>query len=142
MYENIRTFINERDALARHLGIVVEEITTGRARASMPLADYNRNGLGNLHGGASFVLADIVFAGLALAEGMATVNIASSISFTAAGTCGPITAEARLISESRKLCTIEVRITDGSGTLVALFTGTGYKMGPFRQDLGQNVEPV
>ena len=129
MYESLRDAINSKDSLARHLGITVEEMRKGYAKAILPHSESVCNGFGNLHGGASFTLADMAFAGVALADNIATVNISSSISFTAAGKQGPYTAIAKLISESRKLCTIEVLITDSEDNLIAVFTGTGYRMG-------------
>jgi acyl-coenzyme A thioesterase PaaI-like protein len=74
----------------------------------------------------------MAFAAAAMSDGITTVNAVSTIHFLAAGTAGPITAEGRVIAKSRKLCTVEVRVTDGAGVLAALLTCTGYRMsGPF-----------
>ena len=132
MYEDIRTRINSSDALARHLGIEVQTISDGYAKAAMPLADHTCNSLGKLHGAAIFAVADVVFAAIGMAKGFATVSISSAINYIAAGTTGPIVAEARLVGESRKLYTVETSVTDGAGTRIALFTGTGYKLGPLQ----------
>ncbi len=132
MFEELRATINARDAFARFLGITVDEISAGYARASMPQDARLCNGLGNLHGGACFTLADMAFSAVAMSGGITTVNISSCINFAHAGKKGPFTAIGKLITESRKLCTIEVTITDGEGGLTAVFTGTGYRFGtPF-----------
>jgi acyl-CoA thioesterase len=128
MFEKIRQAINERDAFVHYLGIRVEEVREGYARVTMPFEPHLCNGLQKLHGGASFTIADMAFAGAAMSDGFTTVNAVSTISFTAAGTAGPITAEGRVIAKSKKLCTVEVRVTDGTGTLVALLNCTGYRM--------------
>ena len=130
MHEDIRTWINNHDALARHLGIEITTISDGYAKATLPMAGHNCNGLGILHGAAIFALADVVFSAAAMSKGSTTVSIAASINFIAPGTTGPFAAEARLMGESRKLCTIEVDVTDGTETLIARFTGTSYKIGP------------
>ena len=127
MFEKIRKTINTSDAFIQHLGITVDEIRHGYARASMPEAPHLCNGLGNLHGGASFTLADIAFAAVALSSGLVTVNIASSVNYVNAGKIGPYTAEAKIVSESRKLCTVEVLVTDGQGTPITVVMATGYR---------------
>lgn len=141
MFEQLRTVLIERDAFAQYLGITIETIENGYARAVMPHRPELCNGMGSLHGGASFTLADMAFAGVAMSGNITTVNCTSSISYTAPGKEGPYTAEGRLLSESRKLCTIEVTVTDKEGTLIALLTGTGYrKTTPFLSVTANNAQ--
>jgi uncharacterized domain 1 len=129
MFDQLRTTLVERDQFARYLGITIESIEEGYAKAVMPHKPELCNGLGNLHGGATFTLADMAFAGVAMSGNIVTVNSTSTISYTAPGKEGPYTAVGRLVSESRRLCTIEVVLTDKNGTLIGLFMGTGYRKG-------------
>lgn len=129
MFEKLRDELNNRDAFAKFLGIRVEEIAPGYSRARMDYSPQLTNSFANLHGGASFSLADMAFAAVAISSGVASVNISSSITFINSGKEGPFIAEGRLISQSRKLCTIEVTITDAQDTVIAKMLGTGYKMG-------------
>jgi uncharacterized domain 1 len=140
MFDQLRKTIVDRDPFARYLGITIESIEEGYAKAVMPHKPELCNGLGNLHGGASFTLADMAFAGVAMSGNIVTVNCTSTICYTASGKEGPYTAIGRLVSESRRLCTIEVVVTDKNGTLIGMLTGTGYRKGVSYLDAPEPVK--
>lgn len=52
----------EADAASRHLGIEIDGVAPGRARARMSIAATMVNGHGIAHGGYVFLLADTAFA--------------------------------------------------------------------------------
>lgn len=116
-----------KDALAKNLGMKLVEVSEGYAKAEMPVTPKLYNAIGTLHGGATFALADFVFAAASNSYGTVAVAINASISFTKAVKDGVITAEAREISLSPKIATYEVTVTDAEGATVALFTGTVYR---------------
>lgn len=125
--ERVRDFIMARDTFAQHLGMSLDEVREGFARATMPVDDRHRNGVGLVHGGAIFALADLAFAAAANTSGVVSLSLTASISFLNAGRKGPLAAEAREISATKRIATYEVRVLDGEGTLLALCQATAYR---------------
>ena len=129
LLEEVRRHFDTHDTFARHLGIEIVEIGPDRAVVSMPFDERHRNGLGHVHGGAIFALADLAFAVAANAAGPGCVNAQTSISYIAPGRVGPLRGEARALHIGRKLVTYEVTISDAADTLVAKAQITGYVKG-------------
>ncbi len=118
----------QNDLFARHAAIELVEVGNGHAVARMPLEDFHLNAVGTAHGGAIFTLADFAFAAASNSHGSVAMGISVSISYLRAVTVGTtLTAEATELSRSRRLGTYQVRVTDSSGGLVALFQGTVYR---------------
>ena len=117
------------DTFARHMGIEMLEVKPGYAKAVMPLEAPQKNGVGLAHGGAIFGLADVAFGGACNSSGETALGIVSSINYMAAGTIGPLTAEARELHRSRKLGHYEVCVFDGNGVLMAVCRATAYFRG-------------
>ena len=125
---DIKTYIETRDTFGRHLGVTVIEAREGYARASMPLDERHKNGVGLAHGGAVFGLADIAFAAAANASlENAVLNVSTAASYIKAGKVGPLEAEAKVVSNGRRMVVYEVRVTDAQGTLLSRFQITGYR---------------
>ena len=127
MHDTARNFISSRDLFAKYLGIELQEVGPGYAKARMPITDDHKNGLGIVHGGATFALADLAFAAASNSHGQVSVAINASISYVAAGQGGWLHAEARETSLTPKLATYKVTITDDGGRTVALFDGMVYR---------------
>ncbi len=128
MAERIKTHIETNDTYGRHLGITLQSVKPGHAIASMPVDERHRNGVGLVHGGALFAVADIAFAAASNAcKDTAVLNISSSVTYMKAGRQGPLTAEARLIHEGRTLCTYDVEVRDPEGVLLAVCRITGFR---------------
>lgn len=123
----IKDFINSRDLYAVHNGIQVSEIGPGYATAQMTMADHMRNGLGMLHGGALFGLADVAFAAASNSHGTMAVGISASMTFVKAAKGGTIRAEARETSLNHKLATYAITVTDEAGETLATFQGMVYR---------------
>ena len=125
---DIKRHIETRDTFGRHLGITILEAREGYAKASMPLDERHRNGVGLAHGGAMFALADIAFAAAANAAlGNAMLNVSTAASYIKAGKDGPLTAEAKALSNGRRMAVYEVSVQDAHGTLLSQFQITGYR---------------
>src|SRR3954449_12065257 len=65
------------DPLAAHLGITLEEIRPGYARATMTVGPALLNTVGTAHGGATMALLDVVHAAVSNSHG--TVAVAQDV---------------------------------------------------------------
>src|SRR3954447_15067289 len=65
------------DPLAVHLGIELEEIRPGYARAAMTVGPHLLNAVGSAHGGATMALLDVVHAAVSNSHG--TVAVAQDV---------------------------------------------------------------
>lgn len=124
--ESLHEFF-KKDLFAAHAGIELLEVAPGRAVSRMTIADHHKNGLGSVHGGAIFTLADFTFAAACNSHGTVAVAINASINFMKAVSSGVLTAEAREISVNPKLGTYTIDIKDGQGNLIAVFQGLAYR---------------
>jgi acyl-CoA thioesterase len=116
----------EKDAYAKFSGMTLEEISPGRAVASMTVGPNHLNGAGMVHGGVIFTLADFAFAAAVNSHDRIAVAITSSISYLRASAGKRLTAEATEINRSRTLAHCAVKVTDDTGQLIAVFQGTAY----------------
>lgn len=124
--ENVKALLSN-DRFARHNGIELTAVSRGAATAVMTIQNEHLNGVGSVHGGAIFTLADFVFAAASNSHGIIAVGINANISYVKAAVNGTLTAEAREVSINPKLATYDVRVTDDSGDLVASFQGMVYR---------------
>lgn len=117
----------EADAFAAHCGIKLVDMAPGQATATMVVQPLHLNGLGGLHGGAIFTLADFAFAAACNSHGPAAVALNVNITFIKAVTTGLLRAEARETSLSHRLGTYSIQVTNEQGELVAAFQGLAYR---------------
>jgi acyl-CoA thioesterase len=120
-----------QDAFAKLAGIEIVELSAGHARVRMQITPQHLNGLGVVHGGAIFTLADLGFAAACNSHGFAAVAVNVSVSYLKAAKSGTLHADAQEVCPHGKLGTCTVRVTDDAGDLVALFQGLSYRKGPF-----------
>jgi acyl-CoA thioesterase len=116
----------KQDAFAKLLGIDVVELSPGHARVRMTAGPQHCNGLGIVHGGTIFSLADFAFSAACNSHGFPTVGINANMSYVKAAAPGLLFAEARELS-SAKVGVCEVRVTNESGELIATFQGLTYR---------------
>lgn len=124
--ELLKSFFR-KDIFAAFVGIELLEAGDGRATARLKLQDHHRNGLGMVHGGALFTLADLAFAAAVNSRGRAAVAIHSSISYVKAAQGDLLLAEAKEVSCGPKIAVYDIRITESSGDLVSVFEGMAYR---------------
>lgn len=124
--ENIKKFF-KKDQFAEYTGIKLLEVKEGHAKSKMEINENHLNGIGTVHGGAIFTLADFTFAVAANSYGTVTVAINANISFMKAARTGTLFAEAEEISINPKLGTYTINITDDNGELIAIFQGMAYR---------------
>ncbi len=108
------------DPLAAHLGITLDEVRPGYARASMTVAPTHLNAVGIAHGGATMALLDIVHAAVSNSHG--TVAVAQDVhtEFLAPGRPGDrLTAEGTELHRSSRTAVYRIEARADDGRLVA-----------------------
>src|SRR6476469_7659465 len=108
------------DPLARHLGITLEQVRPGYARASMTVGPQLLNTVGMAHGGATMALLDVVHAAVSNSHG--TVAIAQDVhtECLAAGAAGDrLVAEGVELHRSRRTAVYRIDARAQDGRLVA-----------------------
>jgi acyl-CoA thioesterase len=108
------------DPLAAHLGITLERVRPGYARASMTVGPRLLNTVGMAHGGATMALLDVVHAAVSNSHG--TVAVAQDVhtEFLAAGGEGDrLVAEGTELHRSRRTAVYRIDARAQDGRLVA-----------------------
>ncbi|MCI9579202.1 MAG: PaaI family thioesterase [Oscillibacter sp.] len=124
-YEQIRAFRNEHNRFGKRLGIYVEELGPGYARAVKTVEEEDLNPLLVPHGGVYFALADTACGSAMAAYGTMAVTVNCSFSFLKSARAGDrLTAEARELQGGRSICVLEARVTGEAGELFAVGTFT------------------
>lgn len=117
----------ERDRFAHYVGIELIRVGAGFAVTRLELSEKHLNGLNVVQGGAIYTLADFAFAAATNSGGLATVGINTGITYFKAPQGKVITAEAKELEAGKKICGCDVDIFDEDGSLIARFSGTGYR---------------
>ena len=134
-YERPRAFRNSHNPFSSRLGVYVEELRPGYARAVKTVTEEDLNPVQVPHGGVYFTLADTACGAAMVAYGNVAVTINCSFSFLKGAKAGDkLTAEARELPGGRSICVLEARVTGEAGELFAVGTFT------FRR-LEKKIEP-
>jgi acyl-CoA thioesterase len=115
------------DQFAAHNNIELIEAGGGHAKAKMTLHKHHWNGIGTVHGGALFTLADFCFAAACNSHGTVAVAIDANITFMKAIATGVLFAEAREVAKNFKLGSYAVEVRSEQGDLIAQFQGLAYR---------------
>lgn len=116
------------DTFPNLVGIDLLELSEGKAMVQMKVKDEHLNLLGTTHGGAIFTLADTVM-GLAANSrlGRVSVTLDMNINYLRKSKAGDVLTAVSVEEKlTRKTGVYSVRISDSSGDLVAIATGTCY----------------
>jgi acyl-CoA thioesterase len=108
------------DPLADRLGITLEAVRPGYARAVMPVGPELLNAVGTAHGGATMALLDVVHAAVSNSHG--TVAVAQDVhtEFLAPGRAGDrLTAEGTEVHRSSRTAVYRIEARADDGRLVA-----------------------
>src|SRR3954463_10366688 len=108
------------DPLADRLGITLEQVRPGYARAVMPVGSDLLNAVGTAHGGATMALLDVVHAAVSNSHG--TVAVAQDVhtEFLAAGREGDrLTAEGTEVHRSNRTAVYRIEARAQDGRLIA-----------------------
>src|SRR3954447_12208682 len=108
------------DPLAGHLGITLEQVRPGYARASMTVGPRLLNTVGTAHGGATMALLDVVHAAVSNSHG--TVAVAQDVhtEFLSPGAEGDVlVAEGVEVHRSSRTAVYRIDARTQDGRLVA-----------------------
>jgi len=125
------------DRYAVFSGIELLEVEPGYAKARMEIREMHLNAGNVVQGGAIFTLADLAFAAAVNGYGNLAMSIETSIRYFKGVGSGILFAEARMVHIHKRLATFEVRVTNETDELIALFTATAYRKDvllPFSND--------
>lgn len=117
----------KRDRFAAEAGCELLEVNEGYARARMLVTPRHLNGGDVCQGGALFTLADLAFAAAVNSHLQLTFSTTSNITFIRSVSEGYVYAEAHEIVNHHRMPFAEVRLTDEQGSLLAIFTSSGYR---------------
>ena len=118
------------DLFSQWLGIEVLEIKEGYSRLKMIVRQEMINGLGIVHGGIAFSLADSAFAFACNNRNNLSVALDTSINFTKPVRVNDeLTAEASEVHNGKSTGIYHIRIHNQDNELVALFKGTCFRTG-------------
>lgn len=117
----------KRDRFAAEAGCELLEVSEGYARARMLVTPRHLNGGDVCQGGALFTLADLAFAAAVNSHLQLTFSTTSNITFIRSVSEGYVYAEAHEIVNHHRMPFAEVRLTDEQGSLLAIFTSSGYR---------------
>lgn len=117
----------DNDTFAKYCGIELIEAENGHAEARLTIQPHHLNGVGTVHGGMIFSLADLAFAAACNSYDTPAVAINVNIQYLKAISGGILVAKAREVSLSRKIGTYSVQVTDGEDNLIASFQGMAYR---------------
>lgn len=118
---------NDKDVFAKHCGVEILEIGEGLSRGRLVLKPHHFNGVGIIHGGAIFTLADVVFAAASNSHGHVAVAINVNISYLKATETGTLFADAVENNARGRIGSYTITITDETGQTVAIFEGLVYR---------------
>ncbi len=116
---------DEAVTFSRHIKSKVVDVEPGRAVCRIDVEDVHLNGNGTLHGGVHASLIDNAM-GLSAAAlvGLRVATIGLDVHFLGAVREGTITCAADVVHRTRRIATIEAKVHDAEGNLVAMGTGT------------------
>ncbi len=121
-------FLNKNDRFAAEAGAQLTEVRPGYARAEMTVTEHHLNGGRVCQGGAIFTLADLAFAAVMNSHGQLSFSITSNITFLQSAVPGDhLIAEATETFNHHRIPFCEVRVTNQSGALISILTGTSYR---------------
>ncbi len=112
------------DTSSQHMGIELLEVRPGYARLTLTVRRELTNGHGICHGGYIFLLADTAFAYSCNSRNERAVAAGASIEFLAPAHEGDVlTAEGVEQHRSGRSGIYDMRVTDQTGKLIAVFRG-------------------
>ena len=126
--QQVVTQMLKDDLFSQWLGIEVIEITEGYSKIKMTVRTEMMNGLGIVHGGIAFSLADSAFAFACNNRNVLSVALDTSVNFLKPVQVGDLlVAEAKELHNGKSTGLYQVSISNQQQHLVALFKGTCFK---------------
>lgn len=118
----------ENDLFSQWLGIEIIEIKEGYSKTKMTIRKEMINGLGIVHGGIAFSLADSTFAFACNNRNNLSVALDTSINFLKPVHVGDeLIAETKEIHNGKSTGLYQITVTNQNDHVVALFKGTCFR---------------
>lgn len=118
----------ENDLFSQWLGIEILEVKEGYSKTKMKVREEMINGLGIVHGGIAFSLADSTFAFACNNRNNLSVALDTSINFVKPVNVNDILiAEATEVHNGKSTGLYQVTITNQNDHPVAIFKGTCFR---------------
>ena len=118
----------ETDLFSQWLGIQIIEIKEGYSKIKMKVRSEMMNGLGIVHGGIAFSLADSSFAFACNSRNNLSVALDTSINFLKpVHVDDELVAEAKEIHNGKSTGLYQITIMNQHNHIVALFKGTCFR---------------
>ena len=128
-YQKLADFRNTHNLHPQRLGIFVEEIGPGWARATKTVEEQDLNLNHTTHGGIYFTLADTTCGSAMASHGYFAVTMDASYHYFRSAKCGDtLIANAKELKGGKTICVFEVQITDQHQTLLGSGTFTFYRL--------------
>ncbi|OYU57093.1 MAG: phenylacetic acid degradation protein PaaD [Chitinophagaceae bacterium BSSC1] len=120
----------EKDLFSQWLGIEILEIKEGYSKIAMTVRTEMINGLGIVHGGIAFSLADSAFAFACNNRNNLSVALDTSINFLKPVHVGDtLEAVATEVHNGRSTGLYQISISNQNQVVVAIFKGTCFRTG-------------
>ncbi len=118
------------DPLAAHLGIELQEVRPGYARATMTVGPQLLNSVGTAHGGATMALLDVVHSAVSNSHGTVAVAQDFHTEFLSAGRPGDrLVAEGVEVHRTSRTAVYRIEATTTDGRLVATALARVFRLG-------------
>lgn len=120
----------QKDVFSQWLQIKIVEVREGYSKIEMILREEMTNGLGVIHGGIAFSLADSAFAFACNNRNNLSLALDTSINFTKTTKPGDVlTAEAKELHNGKSTGLYLITVINQHSQQVALFKGTCFRTG-------------
>ena len=120
----------DHDKFSEWLGLEVIEVREGYAKLLAKIRPEMMNGVGSVHGGVTFSMADSAFAFSCNMYNNISVALDVHISFTKAGREGDVfTIESQEVSSTKRTGIYDIKVMNQNNELIALFKGTCFRTG-------------
>lgn len=127
---DVVNFMTEKDLFSQWLGIEIIEIKEGYSKTKMIVRKEMINGLGVVHGGITFSLADSTFAFACNNRNNLSLALDTSINFLKPVHVGDVLiAEASEMHNGRSTGLYQISISNQEDQVVAIFKGTCFRTG-------------
>ena len=121
-------YMLEKDAFSKWLGITVLEVRSGYSKTQMTVRAEMMNGLGIVHGGIAFSMADSTFAFACNNRNNLSVALDTAINFLKPVHVGDVlTGEATEMHNGKSTGLYHITIKNQHDHLVAIFKGTCFR---------------
>jgi acyl-CoA thioesterase len=128
--QSVAEKVFEKDLFSQWLGIELIEIKEGYSKIAMTVRSEMMNGLGIVHGGIAFSLADSAFAFACNNRNNLSVALDTSINFLKPVYVGDrLEAIATEMHNGRSTGLYQISISNQDQVVVALFKGTCFRTG-------------